>query len=40
LPLREYLQHILDEADYLIEQSQDLGVSEFLEDETLRRAFV
>lgn len=40
MPLREYLQHILDEVDYLIEQSQDLGVSEFLEDETLRRAFV
>jgi hypothetical protein len=38
LPLREYLQHILDEADYLIAQSQDLGASEFLEDETLRRA--
>ena len=40
MPLREYLQHILDETDYLIEQSKDLGVSEFLEDETLRRAFV
>ena len=40
MPLREYLQHILDEADYLIEQSQDLDVGRFLEDETLRRAFV
>jgi len=40
LPLREYLQHILDEADYLIGQSQELEVGEFLEDETLRRAFV
>ena len=40
MPLREYLQHILDETDYLIEQSKGLGVSEFLEDETLRRAFV
>jgi len=40
LPLREYLQHILDEADYLIEQSQDLDVGEFLGNETLRRAFV
>ena len=40
MPLREYLQHILDEADYLIEQSQDLDVGMFLEDDTLRRAFV
>lgn len=40
MPLREYLQHILDEADYLIGQSQELEVGEFLEDETLRRAFV
>lgn len=40
MPLREYLQHILDEADYLIEQSQKLDVGEFLESETLRRAFV
>lgn len=40
MPLREYLQHILDEADYLIEQSQDLDVGDFLENETLRRAFV
>lgn len=40
LPLHEYLQHILDEADYLIEQSQGLDVGRFLEDDTLRRAFV
>ena len=40
MPLREYLQHILDEADYLIEQSQDLDIGNFLENETLRRAFV
>jgi uncharacterized protein with HEPN domain len=40
LPLREYLQHILDEADYLIEHSQNLAHDEFLGDETLRRAFV
>ena len=40
MPLREYLQHILDEADYLIEQSDHLAAAEFLEDATLRRAFV
>ncbi len=40
MPLREYLQHILDEADYLIEQSQDLDLADFLEDMTLRWAFV
>jgi hypothetical protein len=27
LPLREYLQHILDEADYLIEQSGQLDAA-------------
>jgi uncharacterized protein with HEPN domain len=37
---REYLQHILDEGDYLLETSKDLSQAEFLEDETLRRAFV
>ena len=40
MPLREYLQHILDEADYLIEHSQGLERERFLQDETLRRAFV
>lgn len=40
MPLREYLQHILDEADYLIEQSDHLDDAEFLGDATLRRAFV
>ncbi len=40
LPLREYLQHILDEADYLIEHGQGLDLDEFLRDQTLRRAFV
>jgi uncharacterized protein with HEPN domain len=37
---REYLRHILAEADFLIAQSQDLGVERFRTDETLRRAFV
>ena len=40
MPLREYLKHILDEADYLIEQSDHLEAAEFLQDATLRRAFV
>ena len=37
---REYLQHILVEAEYLLEQSRSLGKAEFLQHETLRRAFV
>lgn len=37
---RDYLRHILDEADYLIRTSEDLTLDEFLADETLRRAFV
>ena len=37
---REYLQHILDEVDYLLETSEQLSQAEFLKDETLRRAFV
>src|SRR5947209_621213 len=36
----EYLQHILTEADYIVEQSADLARDEFLADETLKRAFV
>ena len=37
---RDYLQHILIEADYLISQSADLTPEQFIEDETLRRTFV
>ena len=36
----EILRHILDEADYLLQQSQGLDKEEFLLDETLKRAFV
>ena len=36
----EYLRHILEEADYLIRHSRGLGRTDFLADETLRRAFV
>jgi uncharacterized protein with HEPN domain len=37
---RDYLRHIQVEADYLIADSTNLAVQEFLHDETLRRAFV
>jgi uncharacterized protein with HEPN domain len=38
--VREYLKHILDETGYLMESSQGIGKKRFLEDPTLRRAFV
>ena len=37
---REVLRHILDETVYLLKTSEGLSRDEFLEDETLRRAFV
>ena len=37
---RDYLRHILVEADYLIERGAGLTFDVFLVDETLRRAFV
>ena len=37
---RDYLRHILAEADYLIGHSAGLSVDRFMADETLRRAFV
>jgi uncharacterized protein with HEPN domain len=37
---RDYLHHILVEADYLINQGAGLNVDRFMTDETLRRAFV
>lgn len=40
LSAAEYLHHILDEADYLLEYSASLSKEAFLEDETLKRAFV
>ncbi len=36
---REYLRHILAEADYLIGRSNGLSLEAFEADETLRRAF-
>ena len=38
--VREYLRHILDEAEYLMESSHGVGKERFLEDPTLQRAFV
>ena len=37
---RDYLRHIVVEADYLLGRSADLTLAEFVADETLRRAFV
>jgi len=37
---KEYLRHILDEADYIIGKSKGLNKKSFLKDETLKRAFV
>lgn len=36
----EYLRHILDETRYLTERQRGLTKNQFLDDETLRRAFV
>ena len=36
----DYLQHILDEADYLLKCTKDVTRKQFLKDETLKRAFV
>ncbi len=36
----DYLYHILDEAEYLMGQAQGLSRGRFLQDETLKRAFV
>lgn len=36
---REFLQHILDEAEYLADHSRGLTLPEFLGDHTLKRAF-
>lgn len=37
---REYLQHILEETTYLLRSSRDLDKMAFLQNETLKRAFV
>ena len=37
---REYLEHILDEARFLLERSKGVDRYSFPQDETLKRAFV
>ena len=37
---REYLRHILAEANYLLEHTRNISREEYLQSETLRRAFV
>lgn len=37
---REYLRHMLAEADYLVTHSRDLTLETFRADETIRRALV
>ena len=36
----EYFRHILDETEYPMDQRQGLSKEQFLEDATLKRAFV
>lgn len=38
--LHDLLEHIIDEADYLIEETSKLTKDEFLENRTLKRSFV
>ena len=37
---KEYIQHILDEIEFLLIQSKDLKADRFSDDEVLQRAFV
>lgn len=39
MPL-EYLRHILDETEYLISKLEGLSQKQFLQDATIKRAFV
>lgn len=36
----EYLQHILDETTYIMTSSTNLDKTQFVQDETLKRAYV
>jgi len=36
----EYLKHIRDECEYLVEMSKGLYYEKFVDNETLKRAFV
>ena len=35
----EYLKHVLDEANYLLDSSKDISEEKFMHDETLQRAY-
>ena len=35
----DYLQHILDETEYLLQSSQNLSKEDFFKNETLKRAY-
>ena len=37
---RDYLQHILDETTYILTSSKGVDKATFLQDETLKRAYV
>ncbi len=37
--INEYLKHIIDEADFLIQHSRDLDKSDYLKNIVLRKAF-
>ncbi|MFZ5563516.1 MAG: DUF86 domain-containing protein [Thermodesulfobacteriota bacterium] len=36
----EYIRHMLDEIDYILNRISGLGYESFIRDETLKRAFV
>lgn len=36
----EYIQHMLDEIDYILSRISDMNYESFVKDETLKRAFV
>ena len=36
----EFLKHIIEEAEYLLEESRSLTYEAFMEDRNLKRAFV
>lgn len=40
LSVREYFQHILAETTYILTTSADLDKASFIQDETLKRAYV
>ena len=38
--IENYLRHILDEIEYLLKESKDLNKENFIQNQTLMRAFV